>query len=92
MGNSFVYAVKIALIASITLAFATALNALIALIQSFVLSSSSAIGEVLTLISLYLPFNAGTVFSGLIASMSSILTFLVAKKVYELVINAQGNA
>ena len=90
MGNSVVYAIKIAFVVSATLAFVVALNLLISGITNF--ATNTALGEIIGLISIYLPFSANTVFGLLLTSMSAILAFLVAKKLYEYLITAQEAA
>lgn len=90
MGNSVVYAIKIAFIVTITLTVVVALNALIGGLVSF--STNTPLGEIISLISVYLPFSANTVFGLLITSMVAILSFLVAKKLYEYLITAQEAA
>ena len=82
MGEMIVYGIKIAFAISIGLAFAIAINALIQGIVSIVFGN--IIGEVLGIISMCLPFDARAVFSAIVGSMSAILAFMIAKKLWEL--------
>lgn len=74
--------IKILALVGFGILFATAIIALIGLFSSFV--STSIIGEVFAIISLCLPFDASVVFSGLVVGMEGIITFLIARKIYEL--------
>ena len=90
MGNSIVYAIKLALTVAATMAVVVAINALIAGIS--VLTTNTALGEVIALISIYLPFNGGYFFGIISLAITSILAFMVARKIYELTIKAQESA
>lgn len=90
MGSSVVYAVKIALVVSATLALVVALNALIIGVTTF--ATNTALGEIIALISIYLPFSGGIFFGVISTALTAILAFLVAKKIYELLVNAQASA
>lgn len=85
MGESIVYALKMALAVVVFTAFMAAIITVIALITSA--SSSTALGEVIGLISVYLPFNPAVVFGALSTMFAGLLAFLVAKKIYTLTNN-----
>lgn len=76
------YAIKISSIVIVSTAFLLGINALIGLLGSWV--SSTFIGEFFSMVSMYLPFNAGTVFNGILTVCIGIFTFKVAKKIYDL--------
>lgn len=82
MGESIVYAIKIALAVAASLAFVTAIITLVSLLAS--LATSSILGEVIGLISVYLPFKAGTVFASLSSSIIAVIAFLIAHKVWSM--------
>ena len=90
MGNAAVYALKIAIIAVAILGVAGAAIVVLTAISTF--ATNTALGEIIGLISIYLPFNAATVFGLLLAAMSVLLIFICAKKVFEFTINAQESA
>lgn len=80
--------IKIVASVGFALAFATAIMALVGYLESFV--ASSIVGEVLGVLGMCLPFNAVTVFSGIVAILTAILSFLVARRVYMLTMNILG--
>lgn len=82
MGNSIVYAIKIALAVAATMAFVAAILVILSFLIS--LGTSSVLGEVFGLISVYLPFSPATVFGTVSATIVAILAFLVARKVWDL--------
>lgn len=82
MGESVVYAIKIAVAVSVTMAFVTAVIALISFLSSLV--TSSVLGEVFGLISVYLPFNPATIFGTISSTIIGIIAFLVARKIWDL--------
>lgn len=82
MGESLVYAIKIALAVAATMAFITAIITIVSLLTSFV--ANTMLGEILGLISIYLPFNPSFVFGSVTSVMSAILAFLVAKKIWSM--------
>lgn len=90
MGNTAVYAIKIAIIISALAVFVGAITTLFNLLSA--LSTSTVIGEVLGLISVYLPFDPTPSIAILLTSITAIVTFFIARKIYVLVVNAQGNA
>lgn len=82
MGESLVYAIKVALAIAIATTFASAIIVVVNLLSSIVIHS--VVGEVFGLMSVFLPFSPAPVFGAIVLSMSAILAFLVAKKVYSL--------
>lgn len=81
MGSAIVYGIKIAMTVACALAFFGAVTTILGFLTSFVVPN--ILKEVIGLISIYLPFNAGTVFTGLSSIIVAILSFLVARKVYQ---------
>lgn len=73
---------KVSVIVAICAIFMSAISGIINLITALVFSS--VIGEILALISMYLPFNALAVFGALGTATVAILTFLIAKKIFDL--------
>lgn len=90
MGNAAVYAIKIAIIISALTVFVAAVTTLFNLVSA--LSTSTVIGEVLGLISVYLPFNPAPSIAIILTSITAIITFFIARKIYVFVSNAQGSA
>lgn len=85
MGESIVYALKVALAVAVALAFATAIVTILGLVVSF--ATSTVLGEVIGLISIYLPFNPSAVFAGIGTAMTAIIAFLLARKIFTISIN-----
>ena len=79
MGNSAVYAIKIAVIASLSVAFFTAISGLLVNLNAFVLGNTG-FAEIIGLIGLYLPFSPAVFMSTITVGITAILTFLVARK------------
>lgn len=73
---------KVSVIIAICAVFMVAINALVALITSFIFGG--VIGEVLAIISCCLPFNALYVFGSIGTATVAILSFLIAKKIFDL--------
>lgn len=73
---------KITAIVGICAVFMVAITGLLNLITSIVFGN--VIGEILALISMYLPFNALAVFGALGTATVAILSFLIAKKIFDL--------
>lgn len=92
MGNSAVYAVKIAVIASLTVAFFTAISGLLVNLGTFTLVGNTGFSEIIALIGLYLPFSPVLFMTTISLGMSAVITFLVARKIYTLMMNAQKSA
>lgn len=62
--------------------FAVAIASLLGNLQAAVYGS--IVGEVFALLSVFLPFNPATVFSGIYLIIIAIISFLVAQKMYQL--------
>lgn len=73
---------KVTVIIGVSAIFMVAITGLINLISALVFSS--VVGEILTLISMYLPFNALAVFGAIGTATVAILSFLIAKKIFDL--------
>ena len=73
---------KITVIVAICAVFMVAITTLLNLITSIVFGN--VIGEILALISMFLPFNAAAVFGSIGTATVSILSFLIAKKIFDL--------
>lgn len=73
---------KITVIVAICAIFMIAINALLSLIVSIVFGN--IIGEFFALISMFLPFNALAVFGAIGTATVAILSFLIAKKIFDL--------
>ena len=73
---------KITVIIAVAAVFMLEIYTLLSLIVSFVFGN--IIGEILALISMYLPFNALSVFGSLGTATVAILSFLIAKKIFDL--------
>lgn len=73
---------KVTAIIGIAAVFMTAITGLVNLISALVFSS--VVGEILSLISMYLPFNALNVFGAIGTATIAILSFLIAKKIFDL--------
>ncbi|MBQ6414195.1 hypothetical protein IJI28_01040 [Candidatus Saccharibacteria bacterium] len=73
---------KVTVIVAIAAVFMVAITGLLNLITSLVFSS--VVGEILALISMYLPFNALNVFGAIGTATVAILSFLIAKKIFDL--------
>lgn len=73
---------KISVIVAIAAVFMTAITGLFNLITALVFSS--VVGEIFALVSMYLPFNALNVFGAIGTATVAILSFLIAKKIFDL--------
>lgn len=82
MGESLVYAIKIALAVAATMAFVAAIITIVGLLTAFV--ANTMLGEILGVISVFLPFNPSAVFGSVMSTLTAILAFLVAKKVWSM--------
>lgn len=82
MGETIVYALKLALAIATGLAFFAAILSLLALINS--LTFGNVFTQVLGLVSIYLPFKPKTPFMTLATFMSAVLAFLCARKAFQL--------
>lgn len=82
MGEMIVYGIKIAAAIGIGITLMTAITTLLNLLTQLVFGN--VIGEVLGIISCCLPFDANLVFGALGTVIAGILSFLIAKKIFEL--------
>lgn len=82
MAETIFRILKVTVIIAICAVFMVAINTIINLILSLVFGG--IITEILGLISMYLPFNALVVFSGLATTTVAIFSFLIAKKIFDL--------
>lgn len=73
---------KISVIIAVAAIFMVAINALLSLITSIIFGN--IIGEFFALVSMYLPFNALAVFGAIGTATVAILSFLIAKKIFDL--------
>lgn len=73
---------KITAIIAVCAVFMVAIYSLLSLIVSVIFGN--IIGEILALISMFLPFNALAVFGALGTATVAILSFLIAKKIFDL--------
>lgn len=73
---------KISVIIGLSAVFMIAISNLLMLITSIVFGN--VIGEILGLVSMFLPFNASVVFGAIGSSTVAILSFLIAKKIFDL--------
>ena len=76
------HVLKLTVIVAVSATFLVSINALIGLVGAFV--GHSIIGEIFSLISMYLPFNAGSVFGAILIACTGILAFKIAKKIFDL--------
>lgn len=73
---------KVSVIIAISAIFMVAIINLVSLITSLIFGN--IIGEILSLVSMFLPFNALAVFSAIGTATVAILSFLIAKKIFDL--------
>lgn len=73
---------KVSVIVAICAVFMVAITTLLNLITTIVFGN--VIGEILSLISMFLPFNAAAVFGSIGTATVAILSFLIAKKIFDL--------
>lgn len=73
---------KITVIIAVSAVFMLAITNLLNLISSIIFGN--IIGEFFALISMYLPFNALAVFGSIGTALIAILSFLIAKKIFDL--------
>ena len=71
--------------------FASAIVNLLALVSGLVFSSG-IVADIFKVMSMCLPFNAYAVFSALLGTITAILSFLVARRVYMLTMNLIGTS
>ena len=73
---------KVTAIIAVCAVFMVAITILLNLITSIVFGN--VIGEIFALISMFLPFNALAVFGAIGSATVAILSFLIAKKIFDL--------
>lgn len=73
---------KITVVVAVSTVFGIAIFQLVNLIVS--LTFGNVVGEVFALISMYLPFNAYVVFWTIGSACTAILSFMIAKKIFDL--------
>lgn len=73
---------KVTAVIAVAAVFMVAILNLINLINTLVFGN--IIGEILALVSMYLPFNALSVFGAIGTATIAILSFLIAKKIFDL--------
>lgn len=83
MGELIVNGIKWGFIIAVGGTFMIAINAILSLLTQLVFGN--VIGEVFGIISCCLPFNAVAVFGAIGTTISAILGFMVAQKIYDLV-------
>lgn len=82
MAETIFNVLKITVILAIAAVFMVAIQNLLNLISSVIFGN--VIGEFFALISMYLPFNALNVFGAIGTATIAILSFLIAKKIFDL--------
>lgn len=82
MVEDLVLAFKIAAIVALAAVFMLSINGLLSMLGSLIFTS--VIGEVLGIVSACLPFDALAVFGVIGTAMTSILSFMLAKKIFDL--------
>lgn len=82
MAETLFNILKISVIVAISFVFMTAISSLTGLITSLVFHT--VIGEVFAVMSACLPFNALAVFGAIGNASVAILSFLIAKKIFDL--------
>lgn len=82
MADTIFHILKISAIIAVAAVFMVAIHALLSLITSLIFGN--IIGEFFALISMYLPFNALVVFGAIGTAIVAILSFLIAKKIFDL--------
>lgn len=85
MGEMAKYAIKVGLAVISGGAMLAALLAIISVVGS--LSGVGVLTEVLGLIGIFMPFNVGTVFAFTSVGFAALLSFVTARKVYEVMSN-----
>lgn len=86
MGETIVYGIKSVLVAAALALWIAAIVSITSTIFEF--TSNTIVGEALGIISMCLPFNAGAVFASVVASFDAIITFVIARKIYSMVMKS----
>lgn len=84
MGELIVNGIKWAFVISVATVFASSITSLLNLLVS--VTFANVIGEALGLVSMYFPFDGSVVFGGLVSVFSGILSFIVSRKLYLLLV------
>lgn len=92
MGDSIVFAFKLAAVVAASTIFLGVITALVGVVISTEWIIPPVFREVVGLISIYLPFNAGLVFGLLIVCLNAVIAFLVGRKIYQLTNNVWKNS
>lgn len=82
MADTIFNILKVTVIIAVAAVFLVAINAFLSLIVSIVFGN--VVGEILALVSMFLPFNGLAVFGAIGMSTIAILSFLIAKKIFDL--------
>lgn len=82
MGEMIVYGIKIGIAIAIGVTFMTAILTLLNLLSQWIFGG--VVTEIFNIISMCLPFDASKVFSAFGTTIAGILSFLVAKKIWEM--------
>lgn len=82
--------VKVIAIIAFASVFAGAILAVIGLVENAVMTS--VIGEFFAIVSLCLPFSPAIVFGSILLIINGVITFLVAKKVWDLTSDTIGKS
>lgn len=82
IAENLFFALKVAVMIAVAAVFMVAIHTILNLITTLIFGN--VIGEILSLISMYLPFNALAVFGSLATATIAILSFLIAKKIFDL--------
>ena len=82
MLDSVFRVLKITAILAVVATFMTAIHGLLALISTLIFHT--VIGEFFAIVSACLPFDASLVFGGIGTACVAILSFLIAKKIFDL--------
>ena len=75
-------ALKISVVIAVCAVFMIAITNLLGLIAS--VTFGNIVNEILSLVSMYLPFNASVIFGSIGTILVGILSFLIAKKIFDL--------
>ena len=82
MVETVFHILKVTAMIAVASVFVVAIQGLLNLITTIVFGD--VISEVLNLISMYMPFNASAVFGSISTACVAILSFLIARKIFDL--------
>lgn len=74
--------IKLMAVIAVCAVFMLAISNILGLVEQIVFGG--IISETMALVSMYLPFNASVVFGGVFAVASAILSFMLARKIFDL--------